>query len=823
MVLLALVGGVSMGALAAARRTQAAYPTYLASSRASDLQLFVYRLASPTGSSGQAITKKLAAIPQVSHVSAAPNIFLAIHEPPGTPQPPAIVSADVSFIGSQGGAYFSVDRPVVQQGRMSNPRSPDELVASKDAARLLGWHVGERIAFDVYSVAQVDTASSFPPHGPPVGHATATLVGLVDFASQVAHDDADQYPTYVLATPAMTHRFSGIEGFTAYELRLRNGQADVSVVERELASPSLLPPGSVYAFHLTSIVEGQVERAIRPESIALAVFGAIAAAAALLIGAQAIRRQVLALRSELVVARALGADRTALVIASSLDPLLAVAGGALLAAVVALALSPLAPIGAVRAVDPSPSAHADWVVLVAGMALLVVVLAAFAVVSGLAVTRRKSGVRAEVATRRSVVSDAAARAGLPAPLVAGLRFSLERGSGRTQAPVRSALVAAVVAVVVVVSTVTFASGLATLNSHPPLYGWNWSYAIDSPTGSNVPPIVATELRKDPDVASFAGYTFANALFDGVTVPIDIKSASSSLGPALLAGHDVVVGERQVVLGQLTLDQLHKKLGDTVTITYGNKQDYPVYVPPTPLRIVGIATMPAIGASGNLHTSMGIGAEVEAGIEPAAFHNALTSPDPNLNGPSMFVVRLKPGVAASDGLLSLRRIARDATRVMAADPNVGGVTYAVLGAQRPAEIAIYQSTGSTPAVLALGLAFGAVAALGLALASSVRRRRRDLALLKTLGFRRRQLAATIAWQASTVAVVGSIFGVPLGIALGRWLWTLFAQQISVVPEPTVPVAQVVVIVALAIVLANVVAAVPGRIAARTPAALVLRSE
>ncbi|HUD68626.1 MAG TPA: ABC transporter permease [Acidimicrobiales bacterium] len=578
----------------------------------------------------------------------------------------------------------------------------------------------------------------------------------------------------------------------------------------------------MYAFHLTSIVEGQVERAIRPETFALAVFGAIAAAAALLIGAQALRRQAWTLRDDLAVASALGADRTTLVIASSLGPLVSVVAGAALATVVAVALSPLAPIGAVRAVDPSPGLHADWTVLAVGVTMLLVVLAPFAVASGFASVRRTSGGRTEATTRRSVVSDAAARAGLPAPFVAGLRFSLERGSGRSAAPVRSALVAAVVAVVVAVATVTFASGLATLDSHPPLYGWNWSFAITSPTGSNIPPIAATELSDDPDVASWAGYSFASALFEGVTVPIIITSVHAALGPALLAGHELD-GARQVVLGQQTLAQLHKKLGDTVVASYGSKKDYPIYVPPTTLRIVGVATMPAIGNSGNLHTSMGIGAEIGSDIEPKAFKAALTQPDPNLNGPTMYVVRLKPGVAASVGLSSLRRIAKDASRVMAADANAGGQSYSVIGDQRPAEIAIYQSTGSTPAVLALGLAVGAVAALGLALASSVRRRRRDLALLKTLGFRRRQLAATIAWQASTVAVVGSIFGVPLGIALGRWLWTLFAQQISAVPEPTVPVAQVVVIVAFAIVLANVVAAVPGRIAARTPAALVLRSE
>ena len=115
------------------------------------------------------------------------------------------------------------------------------------------------------------------------------------------------------------------------------------------------------------------------------------------------------------------------------------------------------------------------------------------------------------------------------------------------------------------------------------------------------------------------------------------------------------------------------------------------------------------------------------------------------------------------------------------------------------------------------------ALGLTLAASVRRRRRDLALLKALGFTRPQLAVTIAWQASIAALVGIIVGVPVGIALGRWLWDLFARGIYVVPVSSVPVVEVVVVALGALVLANLVAAIPGRMAARTPTALVLRAE
>jgi ABC-type lipoprotein release transport system permease subunit len=148
---------------------------------------------------------------------------------------------------------------------------------------------------------------------------------------------------------------------------------------------------------------------------------------------------------------------------------------------------------------------------------------------------------------------------------------------------------------------------------------------------------------------------------------------------------------------------------------------------------------------------------------------------------------------------------------------------VLSVQRPAEIVNYRAMGSTPALLGAALAGGAVSALGLTLLASVRRRRRDLALLKTLGFTRRQLAAVVAWQSSVAAVVGTVVGVPLGIALGRSLWLLFAHAISAVPRTSIPGVSIGLVVVGAIVLANAVAALPGRLAARTPTALLLRAE
>jgi hypothetical protein len=280
-----------------------------------------------------------------------------------------------------------------------------------------------------------------------------------------------------------------------------------------------------------------------------------------------------------------------------------------------------------------------------------------------------------------------------------------------------------------------------------------------------------------------------------------------------------------VLGGQTLLQLHKHVGDTVVLSYGAPQNAPIYVPPTRLVIVGTATFPAIGYPSSVadHTSMGTGAMVSTRVEPAALRKAETKSDPLLNGPSMVLVRLRPGVSAAAGRADLQHVVHAINKVLASDPDAGGNSIALLGVQRPAEIVNYQSMGITPVLLASGLALGAVMALGLTLAETVRRRRHDLALLKTLGFTRRQLSAVTAWQASVAAVVGVVVGIPIGIAVGRQLWTLFARDINAVPVPTVPVPSILLIGAGAIVLANIVAALPGRLAARTPTALALRAE
>ncbi len=95
------------------------------------------------------------------------------------------------------------------------------------------------------------------------------------------------------------------------------------------------------------------------------------------------------------------------------------------------------------------------------------------------------------------------------------------------------------------------------------------------------------------------------------------------------------------------------------------------------------------------------------------------------------------------------------------------------------------------------------------------------MLKSLGYRPRQLAGVVACQSTAMTVVGLVVGIPLGIALGRWLWILVASHLGILTDTVIPTDQIAVMALGALVAANVAAAWPGWVAARTRAGLVLQ--
>jgi hypothetical protein len=356
MLLIGLIGGIAMGSIAAARRTQSSYPVFLASTNASDLTMSTYGVTNAAASNySPTLTREIAHLPEVKRVESWVGAEVAPLEQDGAPN----LTAPINPVGSVDGLYFNEDRATPVAGRMANPSRADEFVTTALGARALGLRVGQVVPMGVYTSNQFNSPGFGTPRVAPERRIDMKLVGIVVFNDQVIEDDADRLPTDILFTPALTRILiasKAVQG-TWYAMQLVHGSRDIPTVEKALIG--LLPSGSDANFSVTLLTETKVERAVKPESIALGVFGAIAALAALAIATIAISRQLRSADEELQVLRALGASPATTVADELVGVLAATLAGSLLAVVVAVALSPLSPLGPIRHVYHPPGLAFD--------------------------------------------------------------------------------------------------------------------------------------------------------------------------------------------------------------------------------------------------------------------------------------------------------------------------------------------------------------------------------------------------------------------------------------------------------------------------------
>jgi hypothetical protein len=791
-----LAGGVAMASVAAARRTQSAFPRILAASNPSDLDV-------DPGPYSARMLGQIARLPRVRSAESYVALNALGTLPSGFADPGTDFNQSVELVGSLDGLYFDQDRVTITSGRRADTRRPDEIVISEQMARRYGLRVGQSLTLNLYSLQQANDPDFDPLTRQPVNRVRLTITGIGVFTDEVVQDDVDRI-NRILATPALTRqelRCCGTYVWTG--LRLAGGDRDVAAVQQEFSK--LLPPGTPQVFRITSVVEGQGERAVRPESVAAGVFGLIAGLSTLVLAVQTIRRKILSGRDARGILRAIGASPFAAGLDASLGIVCAIAVGAVTAVALAAALSPVAPLGQLHRLEPDPGVSFDWTVLGAGAAFFLLALsgatAALAYAEVSARSWRVTAGRQPATTMRGALN-------LPVTAAAGVHLAFGSGPGGYSRPARPSIFGTVVALIVLVGSVVFGASLSNLIAHPPLYGWNWDTEILAGSGyGNIPlPQVRQMLDHDPDIAAWSGAYFDSVGINGHSVPV-IAMTSAQVSPPILAGHEVA-GPAQIVLGPQTLALVGGHIGGTVRVFNGKTT--------LTMSVVGTTTMPAIGVGHGIHSSLGAGAVLPATALPASVLASGIS-DPALQGPNTILIRLRP---EADRAAALRRLDRIAGQ-LSAIRSVEGAQ--MLPVQRPAEIVNYKVMGAAPLILAGMLTAGAVVALALTLAAAVRRRSRDFALLKTLGLVRGQLVAVVIWQASAPVVIGTVAGIPLGIAVGRYLWTRFATDLYVVPQPAVSTVTVVVIAISTLALAILTAIAPGLRAARTSIATVLRAE
>ena len=453
--------------------------------------------------------------------------------------------------------------------------------------------------------------------------------------------------------------------------------------------------------------------------------------------------------------------------------------GMVLSAAVAFAASSHMPINLARQAEPRPGLSFDVLVLLGGagtVALLVLLGATF-------VSWRVSLVALEApsAERLSLANRVVAAMRLGPAGVAGVRMALHRGSGRHALPVRPALAGAAVGIAGVVAAVTFGASLDRLVATPARYGTPWDVSPDIYEKD------AGRALAMKEVGAAGVVRVSLVRLGGRTAKgYSMRVLKGRPGFTLLDGR---LPQRtcEVALGPEQLRRLSVEIGDRVSLVAGSGT--------RSFRVVGKAIVPGVDDD-----------PIGAGV-------VLLPED-------LQAVDLSDGF--DQGVIYWARGVPDAVaehRFRAVFPDAIG---AYAHPRPPGNVANLDRVGGLPGVLAGLLALIGLIATGHALVSAVRRRRHDLAVLRTLGFVRRQVAAAVAWQAATVALVGIVVGVPLGLIVGRWVWAIVASGVGVGTDVLVP-ALVLLVVPGALVAANLLAALPGWRAARLRPATILRVE
>ena len=155
--------------------------------------------------------------------------------------------------------------------------------------------------------------------------------------------------------------------------------------------------------------------------------------------------------------------------------------GAAVACGVAIAASPLMPIGPARLAEPDPGPNVNVPVLAAGFAATVILLVAWVAWPAWRLASARHSAERDAAGepgRRSRAAEWLGRSGAPVTAVSGVRLALDPGQGRTAVPVRSALLGLALSAAAVAAAVTFGANLLHLVHTPHLYGQDWDAAVD---------------------------------------------------------------------------------------------------------------------------------------------------------------------------------------------------------------------------------------------------------------------------------------------------------------------------------------------------------
>jgi len=782
--LIAVVSGFVLASTAAGRRTDAAFPRYVASH---GYDAIVYTV--------KPLPKGLPGVAQLTPVQ------MPFYDQPLCSCHRQINKAAFAVREVPPGSLSRVAKLVA--GRMPDPSSPVEALASFTLQRDYDVRLGTVITLPMADASQRDAVfKAMAGEGPPPKKATGPrmamrVVGIVAAENEFSYGQGVTYTLYPGLAFAVATK--GSPALTSYYVRLRHGQADFARFEARI---SRLEGAGVQDLDRPAAT---IKSSIHPQAVGWLVLAALAALAAVAVVGPALARQASAESTDHTVLAALGLSPRQFAARIMLRTLVVAVAGAAGGIAAATLLSPLAPLGEARLAEPAPGLAFDAGVLIPGALATVAVVLVLGVVPALRATRVRGAAGRAPVTRPSVVAGAAAASGAPPGAVIGIRYALERGRGTRAVPVGTALIGSVAGVAALSATAVFGSSLAHLTATPALYGAPYQYFFNSagPGAIGQGPLV-NELVNDRAIGRVTLISTPAITVNEVSVRA--ITATARRGPMLLSAAQgrLPAGDDQITLGASTMRTVRARIGALVRVTATGPDGR---VDAGRFRVVGLLPLPTDFGTGGLGTG--------AAMTTAGYASLVCPPSPAqakcraavMNSAGLVLVRAAPGPAGAAALA--RHVAKDQDN--ATKPTA------------PAALVNFGASAAFPLLLGGVVAVCGLAALAHLLVVSVARRRSETGLLRALGMVRRQLATIVFWQATTIAVIAIAAGIPLGIAAGRAIWRAFAISLGVVPVPVVQAWLIVALAAGALLAANALAAVPAMSAARSRPGQPLRTE
>jgi putative ABC transport system permease protein len=597
----------------------------------------------------------------------------------------------------------------------------------------------------------------------------------------------DTTETFFFASPAFARRFASSSVGPSIYVQLHH-PGDLDAFERAVPRAT---PGTTFQLKPARQELTTFARVASPYTNTLWLFALVAAVATMLIVAQALVRMVRIDATAGSDLRALGTTSTQRAAVAAVRAMIAVVLGACVTVAVAIAASPLFPLGLVHRVEPDPGVRVDGPVLVLGALVIVVVLGGVALVVARWATRASSARPATGPGSRSFVASTLERVNLPLSIAGGARFAFSRGRNNAGVSATASIVGLVAAIAATSAALVFGANLDQLTT-PSRYGQTWDAEIVSGGTSTLSPgEVEHRLASRSLAAGTSIGTFGDVTLEGHDVPASGVEPRHGRGVLVAAKGRLPVGPGEIALGARTLRQLHRSVGDRVTASAsdGRREQ---------LQIVGQVLLPSLNS--NAPT---LGADDGALLT----RPGLVRLNPDLGDEVDFVLL---HLAPHKTLTQLRR-------------SFASNDFTVTGAAPPSDIASYNNVESTPLVLAGLLTILGIGVLAHLLVTSVRRSRRDLAIFKTLGCTRRQLMLMVVSQALMLVFTALVAGLTIGLVAGRDVWIRFAEGLGLVPTVDLPSLRIVAVVVAGLAFAVVIAWIPARAATRVAPARVLRTE